>query len=594
MTLKAVLNSRRSSRASVGIGAKIFALVGFCLTLLVLIAGMSIWQMNKIGVEIDGIVERDLPLTSALMGVTTHQLEQAINLEKSFRAAEVMDKHHQAKVDFEKAVANFKKLNGKVEKELGEVNALAKNALENSVNDEERHEFESVLAKSAKLMMEHKNYDHHSTEAFALLKEGELEHALAMLPQIEKEEAELNHSLENLLVEMEGFTEHAAKVASEHEHFALKLLMAVSGIALIIGIGAAFFLVTRSVSRPLKDIVAGLDALNADDLSVDVRIYNHDEIGAVAKAYAQFKESRRKTKQLEADQEQQKLHAEEEKRTLMNSLADDFDATVGGIVETVVSASAGLNTTAQTMAAISEETSNQANSVAAASEEASTNVQTVASATEEMTNSIREINQQVIDASQASKKAVQDVTLTGEQMESLANTADKIGEVVSMISDIAEQTNLLALNATIESARAGEAGKGFAVVATEVKALATETAKATEGISELISEVQTQTKTAVSAISEVVSAIGQLDETSTAIAAAMEEQGATTAEVARNVQQAALGTKEVSANISGVTQASQEAGNASNDVTTAAGELSQQAERMRSEVQRFVEQVRAA
>ncbi|MEP3279830.1 MAG: methyl-accepting chemotaxis protein [Stappiaceae bacterium] len=371
---------------------------------------------------------------------------------------------------------------------------------------------------------------------------------------------------------------------------------------MIVGIGIGSLLIIaigvfagRRFSKPISEMTNVMGRLAEGDLETEIPAQDRkDEIGHMSQAVQVFKDSAIRNKELEASQEEQKHRVEQEKRDTMNQLADDFDASVGGIVETVSAASTELNTTAQTMASIAEETSSQANSVAAASEEASVNVQTVAAATEELSSSIGEINRQVAEASEASKQAVENVSLTAEKMETLTQTADKIGEVVAMISGIAEQTNLLALNATIESARAGEAGKGFAVVASEVKALANETAKATEGISELISEIQTQTKSAVSAISEIGTVINQLEENSTAIAAAMEEQGATTGEVSRNVTEAAAGTQEVSSNIAGVTEASQEAGAAAGQVTTAANELSRQSEMMKAEVTKFIEQVRTA
>lgn len=371
-------------------------------------------------------------------------------------------------------------------------------------------------------------------------------------------------------------------------------------IAIIGSVGAGIiavvgFFVARSFSTPITAMTGAMQDLAEGNHEVEIPARNRkDEIGQMSGAVQVFKENAIRNKQLEAEQAEQEKHAEEEKRKLMHKLANDFDANIGGIVDAVSSASAELNTTAQSMSSISEETSSQATAVAAASEQASANVQTVASATEEMSNSIREINSQVTDASTASKSAVENVRKTSSQMESLAQTADKIGEVISLISDIAEQTNLLALNATIESARAGEAGKGFAVVANEVKALANETGKATEGIAQLISEVQAETKSAVAAIGDIGSVINKLDEISTAIAAAMEEQGATTQEVARNVSEAASGTKEVSSSITGVTEASQETGAAAGQVTSAAGELSKQAELMKTEVQKFLDQVRAA
>lgn len=364
------------------------------------------------------------------------------------------------------------------------------------------------------------------------------------------------------------------------------------GLALVLIIG---FFAGRSVSRPISRITQVMAILAQGDNSVDILgMDRKDEIGEMSKAVQVFKDNAIQNKKLEAEQEEQKRQTEEEKRAMMHELANDFDANVGGIIESVASASTQLNSTAQAMSGIAEETSSQSAAVSAASEEAATNVQTVAAAAEEMSHSVSEINSQVNQASVAAKQAVTEVEKTGVQMEALAATADKISGVINMISDIADQTNLLALNATIESARAGEAGKGFAVVANEVKGLAGQTAKATEEIVSQISEIQGATKQAVVSMGDISQVIKQVDETSAAIAAAMEEQGSATQEIARNVQEAASGTEEVTRNIIGVSQASQEAGAASGQVMSAAGELSQQSEMLKVEVEKFISQIRAA
>ncbi|MGC2854006.1 protoglobin domain-containing protein [Novispirillum sp. DQ9] len=278
-------------------------------------------------------------------------------------------------------------------------------------------------------------------------------------------------------------------------------------------------------------------------------------------------------------------------RTL-NEHASVFENEVHGMVEIVAAAATELQSTSQSMAETAEATSRQASLVATAAEEASQNVQTVASAAEELHASISEISRQVSESTRISGEAVREAERTNQLVTGLAAAADKIGAVVRLINDIASQTNLLALNATIEAARAGDAGKGFAVVANEVKNLANQTARATEEISTQIGEVQNATKSAVGAIQGIGSTISQINEIASAIAAAVEEQGAATREIARNVQEASAGTTEVTSNIHNVTEASSETGHAAKEVLTASKELSSQSERLKSKVDVFLSDIR--
>ncbi|MES0883779.1 methyl-accepting chemotaxis protein [Roseibium sp. SCP14] len=373
-----------------------------------------------------------------------------------------------------------------------------------------------------------------------------------------------------------------------------KTYLTVSGIALFLAIGLGW-LIGRSITRPVKNLTDTMRDLAGGNIEVDVSFTDRsNEIGSMARAVEVFRTNAVRTRELEEEQQEQSARAEQEKRALMESLADQFDASVGAIVQRVSDAAVSLDQSAATMSRVSENTSERAENAANASAQTTENVSVVASAAEEMTASISEINEQVIRASEASRNAAQDVSQTASQMDMLANMADKIGEVVSMISDIAEQTNLLALNATIESARAGEAGKGFAVVASEVKALASETAKATESISELVTEIQAETKTAVGSIGKIGDVIRDLEHSSTAIASAMEEQGATTQSVAENVAQAATGTRDVSDSIQVVKNASVEASEATHQVRSSIDELTHQSNTLREEVGRFLNQIRAA
>lgn len=371
---------------------------------------------------------------------------------------------------------------------------------------------------------------------------------------------------------------------------------------LFLGVGIGSILIAlvgmfigRGISRPISMTTQVITKLAEGDTSIEVvGKERSDEIGEMARAVEVLKENAIKTRELEVKQQALEIKIEEDKRQTMNDLADDFNANVGSIVEIISSGAQDLQETATTMSSISEETSSQATAVAAASEEASTNVQTVAAAAEEMSHSIAEINAQVAEASLAARSAVERVGKTTEQMQYLSSTADKIGEVIKMISDIADQTNLLALNATIESARAGEAGKGFAVVASEVKGLAAQTAQATEEIVSQVEQIQLATKEAVVSMAEIGEVIQKVDQTSSVIANAMKEQGEATNEISQNIQEAATGTREVTENISGVTQASQETGTASMQVKTAAEEMSGQAKRLKTEIENFLTQVRAS
>jgi methyl-accepting chemotaxis protein len=221
-------------------------------------------------------------------------------------------------------------------------------------------------------------------------------------------------------------------------------------------------------------------------------------------------------------------------------------------------------------------------------------VQSVASATEEMASSVNEISRQVQDSARIASEAVQQAQQTNDRVGELARAAARIGDVVELINTIAGQTNLLALNATIEAARAGEAGRGFAVVASEVKALAEQTAKATGEISQQIDGIQAATQDSVGAIREIGGTIGRMSEIASAIASAIEEQGAATQEISRNVQQAAHGTQQVSANIADVQRGASETGSASSQVLAAAKSLSGESTRLRLEVGKFLSSVRAA
>lgn len=364
------------------------------------------------------------------------------------------------------------------------------------------------------------------------------------------------------------------------------LCLLAAGVIIAIFIG-------RSISKPVHTITDVMKELANGHLDVEVGMKErHDEIGEMAHAVQIFQDNARQIEKLKSEQaEAERIAAEKQKRE-MNTLADDFEKSVGHIVSIVASAATELQSSSKNLSEMSDQTNRQTATVAAATEEASSSIQTVASASEELSASISEINRQISNSSKIAASAVEEVKKTDETVSTLSEAATQIGDVVKLIQDIAEQTNLLALNATIEAARAGEAGKGFAVVASEVKNLANQTGRATEEISKKIVTVQSVSNESVNAIRSIGTIIERIDENTKTIADALRQQDAATREISNNVQQASSGTSEISSSIVNVTHAAKESQSAATEVFEASSELSKTSESLRIEVQSFVNKIR--
>jgi methyl-accepting chemotaxis protein len=404
----------------------------------------------------------------------------------------------------------------------------------------------------------------------------------------------LGISVQQLVDGVQKETDASTWQARREISFATMVMLALGALTLV---GSALFVwlyVGRNILRRIRALQRSMQLLSDGDLQSEIyQSHQHDEIASMASSLQIFRESMIEARSMSADQDQDRA-AKAERASRMEARIVEFEATVRTALDSLQGSANSMQVTAESMTATADQSSALVNAVASAAEETSVNVQTVSAGTEQLSSSIAEIGRQVVTSAEIARKAVDEAGATDATMRGLADNAARISVVIDLIQTIASQTNLLALNATIEAARAGEAGRGFAVVASEVKNLASQTAKATDEIRSQIASMQSVTETAVGAIRSIGNTIGEINQVTTAIASAVEQQGAATREIARNIQHAAGGTSEVSSNIAGVSTASAEAGSAANEVLGASSALSREAEILRAEIDMFLSNIRAA
>src|SRR5579883_30653 len=371
----------------------------------------------------------------------------------------------------------------------------------------------------------------------------------------------------------------------------LQLFLLVAALALSCG---AMLMVGRRVIKPLHDIRDAMLKVAGGDLAVETGYgARQDEIGALAGALETFKQQAEDKLRIEAQERERNAGAAARQRAIENYVGE-FESLVRGSLRELGEASAAMRTTSSGLTNVSRKTNERVEVAQKASSEASLSVESVASASEELSASINDISQQAAHAAGIASRAVNEARQTDGTVQGLAKSAGRIGEVVGLINTIAAQTNLLALNATIEAARAGEAGRGFAVVASEVKSLASQTAKATDEISEQITDIQKVAGEAIDAIKRIGGIIGEVNEVATAIAAAVQEQGAATQEITRSTQYAAQGTRNVSENMQGVTTDADASASAAENVKQASETLETQSQHLGQQVTDFLTKIRAA
>lgn len=383
---------------------------------------------------------------------------------------------------------------------------------------------------------------------------------------------------------------HAAETAEQAE----LLMMIVEGLSILISILVPVFAMVW-IFRPQAQMIDAMNQIAEGNTDTEIpHVDRKDEIGEMARTVQVFKDNALKITEMSKQQEIQQRAVETQRRASLHAMAAELEQKVKHVVDMVASAATEMDSTSKSVAQMADGSQQKLQNLAEQISSASHNVQTVAGASSQLSSAINSISAQVSRSSDLTHSAVDDAAQADTTAAGLSEAAQKISEVVEMINSIAAQINLLALNATIEAARAGEAGKGFAVVASEVKNLASQTTKATEQIGALIGAIQGATSDTVGVIKNISSKIRNLNEISTTIAAAVEQQGAATQDISSNVQQAATSTEEVSRNASDVTRTAQETGAAAGEMTAASSELSRQAEVLRREIDTFLTNVRAA
>ncbi len=544
---------------------KMMSFAGVMLALMIIGYGYAITSMNSIGVELTAIAEEDIPLTEKLSAITTHQLEQAIQFERALHHGATLEYEAKAREKLDKAVKAFDGGTEGIEKEIRAAEAIAEQAAAH-LSGADAEEFLKINESLKSIETQHKLFVEHAHKVFAAFLAGRSHEAEELAKKVEHEEELMNHELEKMLAEIGKYTEESSKAAEAHEHTAVGILIALAIISIAIGMVFSWFFSEALVKGVRKAIVTA-----SGDLTAEIVVDSKDEIGELLEAMNGMR------------------------KRLLDMVASMLDITAQ-----LSTASEEMSTvTRQTSDALREQRS-ETEMVATAIHEMSATAKEVAANIAHTATASSEANEQTIGGSNIVGQSIEQINRLAKQIDSSSEAitaveqySNAISSVLDVIKGVAEQTNLLALNAAIEAARAGEQGRGFAVVADEVRTLAGRTQTSTEEINETIEKLQQGSHQAVAAMEQsrkemqsavefatqtgealnaIAAAVGKIDEMSTQIASASEEQGAV--------------SEEINQNITRINDMSSQTAAGAEDTATASGDLS----RMAAELQELVGQ----
>lgn len=541
---------------NVSIKVKIFAVVLLLVSALVLSSIYALSAMNQIGEELVAIAETDIPLTKVVTEITLHQLEQAINFERALRFGEQVRREPIASRHFKEAIQKFRQYSHKIEKEMKQGEAMAEKAMVTAHSEEEYNEFNHVNTILKKVEKEHKEYTEHAELTFALVTQNKMHEAFEFAEKVEKEEEGIDHELENLLLELERFTEAAAKTAEHNEQSAFSNLIIISILATVFSLLVALIIV-NGILRGLKRAVNTAEQIATGNLTQEVDSNSTDEVGVLLSALGVMRD-KLYSMILNMSEAATELAAASEELSTVSEETDQGIHSQQGEIQQAATAMTEMTAAVQEVARNAQLTSGSASE---ASQEAQQGQQVVKS---------------TVDSIQSLAGVVENTTTVIQQV---AHDSDNIGSVLDVIKGIAEQTNLLALNAAIEAARAGEQGRGFAVVADEVRTLAQRTQESTAEIEGMITRLQASSSNAVTAMESgreqvslsveeamkagssleaITRVVAQIDEMNTQIAGAAEEQTSVAEEVNQNVNVISQVAEQNAAAVHQITASSEE------------------------------------